>query len=74
MTRTIKAVFEGGVLRPLEVLDGIADRARVTVTIVSDDSGSRRLASHVGTLPDEDAAEMIKIIEGEFEKVDHSEW
>ena len=35
MTRTIDAIYEGGVLRPLQSLDGIAEHAKVRLTVES---------------------------------------
>lgn len=74
MTRTINAIYEGGVLRPLESLEGIADHARVKLTVESVDPAGNGLADCVGTLSDEDAAEMRRIVDGEFEQVNASEW
>ncbi|UCC30659.1 MAG: antitoxin family protein [Phycisphaerales bacterium] len=75
MMRTINAVYEGGVLRPLQSLDGIAEHARVKLTTVeSVESSGSYLADCIGTLPDEAAAEMGRIIESEFEQVNLNEW
>ncbi len=74
MMRKIKAIFEGGVLRPLESLDGIAEHAHVRITIESVESAGTTLADCIGTLPDEDAAEMRRIIESEFGQVNLNEW
>ncbi len=74
MMRTINAVYEGGVLRPLQSLDGLAEHARVKLTVESVESSGSCLADCVGTLPDEDAAEMRRIVESEFEQVNLGEW
>ncbi len=74
MMRTINAVYEGGVLRPLESLDGIAEHARVKLTVESVEPSGSCLADCIGTLPDEDAAEMRRIVESEFEQVNLGEW
>lgn len=74
MTQTVDAMYEGGVLRPLKGLNGIAENTRVRVTVVSADTPREELADCVGTLPDEDAAEMREIVEREFEQVDLREW
>ena len=60
MMRKINAVYEGGVLRPLESLDV--------------EPAGNALADCIGTLPDEDAAEMRRIVESEFEQVNLREW
>ena len=74
MMRTINAVYEGGVLRPLQSLDGIAEHARVRLTVENVESSDSCLADCIGTLPDEDAAEMRRIVESEFEQVNLNEW
>ena len=74
MTRTFDAVFEDGVLRPLESVDGITEHARVKVTIETLTTAGNSLADCIGTLPDEDAAEIRQIVEDEFEQVNLSEW
>lgn len=33
MTQTVEAIYENGVLRPVQPLDGIADQSRVRVTV-----------------------------------------
>lgn len=74
MTRTIKAIFEGGVLRPLQSLDGIAEHAQVRVTVETLEPAGNGLADCIGILPDEDAAEMAQIVQDEFEQVNLREW
>ncbi len=74
MPRTINAIYEGGVLRPLQALDDIAEHARVRLTVEAVDSSGNGLASCIGILPDEDAAEMRRIVAGEFERVNPNEW
>jgi predicted DNA-binding antitoxin AbrB/MazE fold protein len=73
MQKTISAVYENGALRPLEPLTWLSEHAEVEVTIVTA-SPLRPWASCVGILPDDDAKEMKKIIDGEFEKVDLNDW
>ena len=74
MTRTINAIYEGGVLRPLQSLDGIAEHARVKLTVESVEPSGNTLADCIGILPDEDAAEMRRTVENEFEQVNLGEW
>ncbi len=74
MTRKIKAIYEGGVLRPLHPLNGIAEHAQVKLTVESVEPASNGLSDCIGILPDEDAAEMRRIIESEFEQVNLGEW
>ncbi len=74
MTQTVEAVFENGILRPLSPLHNLAEHSRVTLTVSAPAAASHPLEACIGTLPDEDAEEMRRIIEAEFEKVDLSEW
>ncbi len=74
MTRTINAVYEAGVLRPLQSLDGIAEHAQLRLTIESVEPAGNGLADCIGILPDEDASEMRRIVESEFEQVNLDEW
>jgi predicted DNA-binding antitoxin AbrB/MazE fold protein len=74
MTRRVDAVFENGVLRPLEQLEGIAEHARVKVSIDVPDGAPGRLADCLGVLPEEDAAEMLAVIAAEFGRVDPDDW
>ena len=74
MTRTVQALYENGVLRPLEPLEGVAEHSRVQVTVELEERWRHPLADCVGTLPDDDAQEMLRIIEDEFERVDAEEW
>ena len=71
--KTIEAVYSGGVLRPVAKLEGFKENQRVIVT-VTPTAGASPLAGWIGDMPDEDAREMIDIIEAEFEKVDPHEW
>jgi predicted DNA-binding antitoxin AbrB/MazE fold protein len=74
MTRSFKAIYENGVLRPIQPLQGVPERARVDVTVVTQDAPGAGILGCAGTLPDKDAAEMTKIIEEEFEQVDERDW
>lgn len=74
MTRRIEALYENGILRPLEPIEGVAEHSRVTVTLELEGSRAHPFADLIGTLPDEDAREMMQAIEEEFERVDVEEW
>lgn len=54
--------------------EGIAEYARVRLTVESVDPAGNGLADCVGILPDEDAADMRRIVESEFEQVNLREW
>jgi predicted DNA-binding antitoxin AbrB/MazE fold protein len=74
MTQTIDAIYENGVLRPVRPLAGVAERARVRVTVETAGPQRHPLADCIGVLPDADAAELRRIVEDEFEKVDADGW
>jgi len=73
MQRTIEAVYTQGVLRPVETLQGLAENQRVMVT-VTPAAAPNPLAGWHGGMSDEDAREMIAIIDAEFEKVNPDDW
>lgn len=74
--RVVEAIYENGVLRPLEPL-GLAEQSRVNVTLdteVETSPGAAVVRACAGSLPPEDARELREIIAQEFEKVDDREW
>jgi predicted DNA-binding antitoxin AbrB/MazE fold protein len=73
--RAIQAIFENGVLRPLEPL-ALPERSRVSLTIESGDTKIPKggMDGCAGTIASSDAAEMGKIIAEEFEGVDERDW
>lgn len=79
MNRSFKAIFENGAFRPLQPIEGLADRTSVDVTITSAEgppaqSPSQGIHECFGTISKADAAEMARIIEDEFERVDRRDW
>lgn len=74
MPKTIEAIYENGVLRLLNPIKGLKQRQKVAITLEEPLKKKHPLAGLCGILPDEDAAEMLKIVEEEFEKVDINEW
>lgn len=74
MTRRIEALYENGILRPLEPIEGVAEHSRLTITLEMEGVRPHPFADLVGTLPDEDAREMMQVIEDEFERIDPDEW
>ena len=73
MTKTVEAVYENGVFRPLKRLEGIAEHRRVTLTVTAEEKLSS-LADFSGRMTPDDADEMREIVEREFERVDPREW
>jgi predicted DNA-binding antitoxin AbrB/MazE fold protein len=62
MQRTIKAIYENGVLRPLEPLNWLPDKSTVTV-VVSPPSTSGQLRDVGRDTSDEDGDMMRRITE-----------
>jgi predicted DNA-binding antitoxin AbrB/MazE fold protein len=73
LTQTIQAVYSQGVLKPVRPIEGLEENRRVTVTVTDVEPG-HPLAGWRGGLSDSDAAERIRVVEDEFEKVDENEW
>ncbi len=74
MSKTIEAIYENGVLRPLNPIKGLKKHQKVAITVEKVSKKKYPLEGLCGILPDEDAKEILKIIEEEFEKVDINEW
>ena len=72
MNQTIEAIYENGVLRPIQPLMGLKEHDTIKVTIELSKPASR--FRDLEKISDEDAAEMIRVIEEEFEQVDPDEW
>ncbi len=74
MGESVDAVYEDGVLRLARPLAGIQEHSKVRVMVEVAPNGPHVPAECLGILPDEDAAEMSRIIEDAFERVDPREW
>ncbi|MGH9202198.1 MAG: antitoxin AF2212-like protein [Vicinamibacterales bacterium] len=72
MKKTLEAVFENGVFRPLKQPERIAEHRKVTLTVTTEDEPSS-LADFTGRISPDDAREMREIVEREFERVDPRE-
>ena len=72
MAKTVEAVYEDNVLKPVEPIKGIKEHERVLVILCSQPikKGLREL---VGTPTHEEAEVMQKLIDEEFEKIE-GEW
>jgi len=73
MTKTVEAVYENGVFRPLKRPEGIAEHRQVTLTVTAEEQTSS-LADLAGRISPDDAEEMRRIVEHEFELVNPREW
>ncbi len=74
MPKTIEAIYDEGVFRPLKPIKGLKKHQIVSITMEKISKKKHPLAGLCGILPDKDAEEMRKIINEEFEKVDVNEW
>ena len=73
MKKTVEAVYENGVFRPLMRPEGIAEHGQVTLTVTAEEKAFS-LAECAGRIAQEDAEEMRAIVEREFERVDPRAW
>ena len=79
MTWSIPAIFENGILRPLRPLLGVPDKAQVDLIVNTRENGHAVVGEQnwracIGIIARDDAAEMSRVIEDEFEKVDERDW
>jgi len=71
--KTVQAVYENGVFRPLKRPEGIAEHRQVTLTVTAEEQPSS-LADLAGRISADDAEDMRRIVDREFERVDLREW
>jgi len=71
MTRTLEAIYEKNVLKPIEPIECIKEHERVTVILCS--HPTKKGLRELGTLTHEEAEVMQKPIYKEFEKIE-GEW
>jgi predicted DNA-binding antitoxin AbrB/MazE fold protein len=74
MTKTIHAIYEHGVLRPLNPIEGLKDNAEVELTISTEKREAHPILKFAGILGNREADEMMKVIEDEFERINLNEW
>ena len=78
MVKRLHAVYEHGILRPLEPIDGIEENAEVELTLSIDLSiekkGIHPILRFAGILKEEEADQMMKAVDDEFERVNPDEW
>jgi predicted DNA-binding antitoxin AbrB/MazE fold protein len=73
-TQTIEAIYENGVLRPLQALPGLPENSKVKITIECEQATQHPLLEFAGILSDEEAADLQRTIADEFEKIDPNGW
>lgn len=69
MTKTIHAIYEHGVLRPLEPIEGIMENTKVEVTVSIEEEVSHPILKFAGILSEEEANKMMQVVEEEFERI-----
>jgi predicted DNA-binding antitoxin AbrB/MazE fold protein len=74
MTKTIHAVYEHGVFRPLEPVEDIIENAEVEVTVSVKKETPHPILKFAGILSKDDADMMMKMVEDEFERINPDEW
>jgi Protein of unknown function DUF104. len=74
MTKTVEAIYENGVLRPLRPIRGLKKNQRVDITVAAAAKKKHPFHGLCGILPNTDASEMLKTVQEEFEKVNINEW
>ena len=72
--QTVEAIYENGVLRPLKSLEGFAENCKVKITIQPSETTLHPLLQFAGILNDDEAAELQRIIEEEFGRIDPDAW
>lgn len=74
MTKTIHAIYEHGVLKPLEPIEGLKENTEVMVTVSLGKEGAHPILRFAGILSEDKANTMMKIVEEEFERINPDEW
>lgn len=66
--QTIEAIYEDGVLRPLQALESLPEHTRVKLMIEYEQTPPHPLLQFASILSDDEAAQLQQIIADEFEK------
>lgn len=72
MRKTVRAKYVGGVFRPVEPVDWLEENRPVTVIVDVPDAVP--LEGWVGGLSNEDAHDMLRVVEQEFGQVNPDDW
>ena len=71
--QTLEAIYENGALRLLTLPEGLAEHSKVKITIEAEEPQLPPLLQFAGILTNEEAADLVCIIEAEFEGIDPDE-
>ncbi|PIQ93675.1 MAG: hypothetical protein COV68_08655 [Nitrospirae bacterium CG11_big_fil_rev_8_21_14_0_20_41_14] len=74
MPKTIDAIYKQGIIKPIKPIEGFEENSTIKVRILTPPGGKNPILKFAGILTDEEANEMINIIEEEFEKISPDEW
>jgi predicted DNA-binding antitoxin AbrB/MazE fold protein len=74
MVRSVRAIYENGVFRPLELFDGLPERSAVNLRVEEIDGSHGTLADFAGRWTAQDADCIAAIIEAEFERINPNDW
>ncbi|MBI5190166.1 MAG: antitoxin family protein [Nitrospirae bacterium] len=72
MRMLIRAVYEHGILRPIEPLEGIAENTRVNITLEVEDVREKSFARFSGVMSPDEADDIVTRILRELEPVGQS--
>jgi predicted DNA-binding antitoxin AbrB/MazE fold protein len=74
MVRTVRAIYEEGVFRPLESLEGLADRTTVRLRVETSPGDGARLSDFAGLWNAAEADAIAAVTEAEIDRIDPREW
>ncbi|MGV0026911.1 antitoxin family protein [Phormidesmis priestleyi] len=70
----LDAVYENGILRPLQDLVGLAEHSRVRIIVETEELPSNSPLAFSGILSNEEAAALQTVISQEFDSLDPHSW
>lgn len=74
MSQAITAIYKSGHFIPLVPVQGLQDNQAVKLNILVSQKKEHPLMRFAGSISDDEANELSKIIKEEFEKVNPDEW
>ncbi len=74
MVKTFYAVYEHGVIKPLEPIKGIEENTELEVVVSTEKKLQSPLIRFAGILSNEEADNMMKVVDNEFERINPDDW
>ncbi len=74
MVKTFHAIFKHGVLKPLEPVEGIEENTELEVVVSTEKKIQSPLIRFSGILSEEEADDMMKVVDNEFERINPDDW